>query len=71
MIGFQLRNNLRRPLSFIGTLDQCDKPAKGLSENGVDVIACLLDLGIGFNDHMAGLRRLSTLLAQVTHPLER
>ena len=63
MIGFQVRNNLRSPLSFIGTFDQCAKQAERLSENGVDEIACLIDFGNGFNDLMASLRRLSTLLA--------
>ena len=63
MIGFQVRNNLSSPLGFIGTLDQCAQQAERLSENGVDEIACLIDFGIGFNDVMASLRRLSTVLA--------
>jgi len=63
MIEFQVRNNLRSPLSFIGTLDQCAQQAARLSENGVDEIACLIDFGIGFNNVMASLRRLSRLLS--------
>ncbi len=65
MVEFQVRNNLPSPLSFIGTLDQCSQQANRLSENGVDEIACLIDFGIGFNDVMASLRRLSTLRSSV------
>jgi natural product biosynthesis luciferase-like monooxygenase protein len=61
MVEFQVRNNLRSPLSFIGTFDHCAQQAQRLSENGVDEIACLIDFGIGFNDVMASLRRLSIL----------
>jgi hypothetical protein len=53
-------------LSFIGTFDHCAQQAKRLSENGVDEIACLIDFGIGFNDVMSSLRRLSKLLASPT-----
>jgi natural product biosynthesis luciferase-like monooxygenase protein len=63
MIEFQVRHNLSSPLRFIGTFDQCAQQAERLSENGVDEIACLIDFGIGFNDVMASLRRLSILLA--------
>jgi hypothetical protein len=28
MVEFQVRNNLRSPLSFIGTLDQCSRQAE-------------------------------------------
>jgi len=63
MIEFQVGNNLRSPLSFIGTFDQCAQQAARLSENGVDEIACLIDFGIGFNNVMASLRRLSRLLS--------
>lgn len=63
MIEAQVRNNLGSPLSFIGTLDECTQQAERLHENGVDEIACLIDFGIGFNDVMASLRRLSMLLA--------
>lgn len=62
MIKFQVGKNLRSPLSFIGTLDHCAQQAERMSENGVDEIACLIDFGIGFNDVMASLRRLSRLL---------
>ena len=61
MVEFQVRNNLRSPLSFIGTFDHCAQQAERLSENGVDEIACLIDFGIGFNDVMASLRRLSEI----------
>jgi len=64
VIECQVLNNLRSPLSFIGTFDQCAQQAERLSENGVDEIACLIDFGIGFNDVIASLRRLSMLLAQ-------
>lgn len=63
MIEAQVHNNLRSPLSFIGTLDQCRQKAERLSANGVDEIACLIDFGIGFSEVMASLRRLSELLA--------
>ena len=63
MIKFQVGNDLRSPLSFIGTIEHCAQQAERLSENGVDEIACLIDFGIGFNDVMASVRRLSGLLA--------
>jgi natural product biosynthesis luciferase-like monooxygenase protein len=62
MIKFQVGNDLRSPLSFIGTVDHCAQQAERLHENGVDEIACLIDFGIGFDDVMASLGRLSTLL---------
>jgi natural product biosynthesis luciferase-like monooxygenase protein len=62
IIEFQVQNNLRSPLSFIGTFDQCAKQAKRLAENEIDEIACLIDFGIEFNDVMASLGRLSVLL---------
>ena len=61
LIECQVLNNLHSPLSFIGTIDQCAQQAERLGENGVDEIACLIDFGIGFNDVMASLRRLSAL----------
>jgi natural product biosynthesis luciferase-like monooxygenase protein len=64
IIEWQVLNNLGSPLSFIGTFDQCAQQAERLSENGVDEIACLIDFGIGFNDVMASLRRLSVLLSK-------
>jgi len=64
MIEFQMNQNLRSPLSFIGTFDQCAQQAERLSGNGVDEIACLIDFGIGADDVMASLRRLSVLLAK-------
>jgi natural product biosynthesis luciferase-like monooxygenase protein len=62
MIKFQVSQNLRSSLSFIGTVNQCAQQAQRFSENEVDEIACLIDFGIGFDDVMASLRRLSTLL---------
>ena len=62
MIRTQVRNDLLSPLSFIGTLDHCASQAERLYENGVDEIACLIDFGIGYQDVMASLRRLATLL---------
>jgi natural product biosynthesis luciferase-like monooxygenase protein len=61
MIEFQVLNNLRGPLSFIGTFDQCARQAERLSEIGVDEIACLIDFGVGFNHAMGSLRLLSKL----------
>jgi natural product biosynthesis luciferase-like monooxygenase protein len=64
MIKFQVGKDLRSPLSFIGTFDQCAQQAERLSENGVDEIACLIDFGVGFSDVMASLGRLSGLLVK-------
>jgi alkanesulfonate monooxygenase SsuD/methylene tetrahydromethanopterin reductase-like flavin-dependent oxidoreductase (luciferase family) len=63
IIDAQVHNNLRSPLSFIGTFEECAKQAQRLSEIGVDEIACLIDFGVGFDDTMASLHRLSALLA--------
>ena len=62
MIRRQVHNDLRSPLSFIGTLDHCSQQAEWLRENGVDEIACLIDFGIGMEDVMGSLRRLSMLI---------
>ena len=62
MIGSQVNQNISGPLSFVGTLDHCAHQAECLSEHGVDEIACLIDFGIGTEDVMASLRRLSMLL---------
>ena len=62
MIGTQVNSDISSPLSFIGTLDHCAQQAKCLRENGVDEIACLIDFGIGIEDVMDSLRRLSMLL---------
>jgi natural product biosynthesis luciferase-like monooxygenase protein len=62
IIEFQVHNNLRSPLGFIGTYEQCAQQATRLCENEVDEIACLIDFGIAFNDVMASLGRLSGLL---------
>ncbi len=61
MIRSQVINDLHSPMSFVGTLDHCAQQAEHLYENGVDEIACLIDFGIGYEDVMSGLRRLSTL----------
>jgi natural product biosynthesis luciferase-like monooxygenase protein len=68
MIRTQLNNDLRSPLSFVGTLDHCAQQAERLSEKGVDEIACLIDFGIGIEDVMASLRRLSILLEHAGPP---
>jgi hypothetical protein len=47
----------------VGTIDGGAQRALRLRGYGVDEIACLIDFGIGFNHVMAGLRRLSQLLA--------
>jgi natural product biosynthesis luciferase-like monooxygenase protein len=62
MIRTQVNNDLLSPLSFVGTLEHCTRQAELLSESGVDEIACLIDFGIGHQDVMDSLRRLSTLL---------
>jgi natural product biosynthesis luciferase-like monooxygenase protein len=62
IIEFQVQNNLRSQLSFIGTFDHCAQQAARLGENEVDEIACLIDFGLQFNDVMASLGRLSVLL---------
>ena len=63
MINLQVNNDLYSPLSFIGALKECARQAEFLRENGVDEIACLIDFGIGADDVMASLRRLSKLTA--------
>jgi natural product biosynthesis luciferase-like monooxygenase protein len=62
MIRTQVNNDLQSPLSFVGTAEHCAAQAEFLHANGVDEIACLIDFGIGYEDVMASLRRLSTLL---------
>jgi natural product biosynthesis luciferase-like monooxygenase protein len=62
MIRTQVNNDLQSPLSFVGTLDHCAEQAEDLHANGVDEIACLIDFGVGMEEVMASLRRLSTLL---------
>jgi natural product biosynthesis luciferase-like monooxygenase protein len=62
MVRTQVHHDIRSPLSFIGTLDQCTRQAECLMGSGVDEVACLIDFGIGFEDVMGSLRRLSTLL---------
>lgn len=61
LIRTQVANSLHSPLSLIGTLDHCAQQAEALYENGVDEIACLIDFGIGFDEVMGSLERLSTL----------
>lgn len=68
IVEAQTQVNLRGPLSFIGTIDQCSKQAERLNEMGVDEIACLIDFGIGFDDTMPGLHRLSALTANTSSP---
>jgi natural product biosynthesis luciferase-like monooxygenase protein len=62
IIKTQVNNDLKSPLSFVGTLDHCAQQAEYLSGLGVDEIACLIDFGIGFDDVMASLGRLAVLL---------
>jgi natural product biosynthesis luciferase-like monooxygenase protein len=62
MIRTQVNNDLQSPLSFVGTLDHCAEQAEDLHANGVDEIACLIDFGVGMEEVMASLRRLTTLL---------
>jgi natural product biosynthesis luciferase-like monooxygenase protein len=58
----QANNDIRGPLSFIGTLEHCARQAARLKEHGVDEIACLIDFGIGIDHVMRSVRRLATLL---------
>jgi len=67
MIEFQVLNNLRGPLSFIGTVDQCARQAERLGDIGVDEIACLIDFGISFDHVMSSLRLLSELKTGVLY----
>ena len=62
MIRTQVNNDLQSPLSFVGTLAHCAEQARYLYESGADEIACLIDFGIGHEDAMASLQRLSTLV---------
>ncbi len=62
MINLQVNNDLHSPLSFVGSPDRCAQQAEFLGENGVDEIACLIDFGIGSEDVLASLRRLSALI---------
>lgn len=62
MIEAQSIRTLRSPLSFIGTLEQCAEQANRLSTIGVDEIACLIDFGVGIDDVMSSLDRLSSLI---------
>jgi natural product biosynthesis luciferase-like monooxygenase protein len=61
MIRNQVNNDLRSPLSFVGTLDHCARQAECFKQVGVDEVACLIDFGIGTEEVVASLRRLSTL----------
>ncbi len=58
----QVNNDLRSPLSFIGTLEHCAEQAESLRTHGVDEIACLIDFGVGLDQVMDSLRRLATLI---------
>ena len=62
LINMRLNSDLNSELSFVGTLDHCVQQARRLHESGVDEIACLIDFGVGHQDVMDSLRRLSTLL---------
>jgi alkanesulfonate monooxygenase SsuD/methylene tetrahydromethanopterin reductase-like flavin-dependent oxidoreductase (luciferase family) len=62
LIRTQVRNDLEGPLSFVGTLEHCREQAQSLNESGADEIACLIDLGIGYEDVMASLKRLAALV---------
>jgi natural product biosynthesis luciferase-like monooxygenase protein len=62
MVRTQVNNDLLSPLSFVGTVEHCAEQAARLKESGVDEIACLIDFGIGNEEVMASLGRLSTLV---------
>jgi natural product biosynthesis luciferase-like monooxygenase protein len=61
LVSLQVANNLRSPLSLIGSLDHCAQQAEVLHENGVDEVACLIDFGINFDEIMRSLGLLSKL----------
>jgi natural product biosynthesis luciferase-like monooxygenase protein len=61
MIRTQVNNNLCSSLSFVGTVDDCVNQAEIFKQSGVDEIACLIDFGIGTDEVLASLRRLSTM----------
>jgi natural product biosynthesis luciferase-like monooxygenase protein len=63
MTAMQVKQNLRGPLSFIGTVNRCIEQAQYLKENGADEIACLIDFGIEMDGVMASLRRLAGLIS--------
>jgi natural product biosynthesis luciferase-like monooxygenase protein len=58
----QVNKNIYGPLSFVGTVDHCARQAACLKARGVDEIACLIDFGIGIEDVMGSLCRLSALV---------
>ena len=62
MIRTQVQNDLTSPLSFIGTTEHCAQQVERLQASGADEIACLIDFGIPFEEVMASLGRLATLL---------
>jgi alkanesulfonate monooxygenase SsuD/methylene tetrahydromethanopterin reductase-like flavin-dependent oxidoreductase (luciferase family) len=62
MIRTQVQNDLTSPLSFIGTMEHCAQQVERLQASGADEIACLIDFGIPFEEVMASLGRLATLL---------
>ncbi len=62
LIRAQVNKDICSPLSFIGTLEHCARQAERLKENGVDEIACLIDFGIGLDEVMNSLERMSLLL---------
>jgi natural product biosynthesis luciferase-like monooxygenase protein len=61
MVSIQVNNDLRSPLSFIGTVAECSRQAEHLSESGVDEIACLIDFCIPHQHVLASLDRLTLL----------
>lgn len=62
LIDMQVNHDLKSELSFVGTLEHCAEQAQRLHQNGVDEIACLIDFGIGHEEAMTSLQRLSTLI---------
>jgi natural product biosynthesis luciferase-like monooxygenase protein len=62
MVRAQVHNDLKGPLSFIGTIEDCAEKAAQLESSGVDEIACLIDFGIGQDEVLASVRRLSILI---------
>jgi natural product biosynthesis luciferase-like monooxygenase protein len=64
IIRAQVNQDLHGPLSFVGTPEHCARQAEQLHEHGVDEIACLIDFGIGYDDVMEGLGRLSGLVPE-------
>lgn len=64
-LQLRTRANINSELSFIGTIEDCVRRARGLEQAGVDEIACLIDFGIAYEQTMDSLRRLADIAERV------